>query len=115
MGARLLSWSLKDLYATRPPYERFAGVQFVAPDMDKDIFLQEVHFLKQACNSCRVYLDLHDSRLWLSAILHGSPRVSSNDTDDLSKLIQCSNSLPTHDSIPYAQLMAAMHQARSSN
>ena len=114
MGARVVTWSLKDLYAAENrPVEKFAAALFIAPDMDKGVFIHNTPFLKQACSTCRVFVDSHDSHLLLSKILHGSDRVNFGEKGEsvgmISQFFDYDGSLPSHDFIPYATLFASMH------
>lgn len=115
LGVRLAEWSLKNLYLQEKPSDRFAALLFFAPDVDKETFLQDAHFLKQTCARCRVYFDRHDSHLWLSKFLHGSPRIGESDKDgsqsELSQVFQCDSSLPSHDCIPFNLVAESMHHS----
>jgi hypothetical protein len=83
----------------------------VSPDFDRDTFIAESPFLKQAASSVRVFLDPHDTRIWMSKVLHGSPRVGtmdgSKDNDKLSNVFQLNASMPSHH-IPYSVLSTAI-------
>ncbi len=109
LGARLVQWSLKNLYLERRPSDHFAALLLFSPDIDRDTLLQDAPFLKQISNKCRVYLDHHDTRIWLSKMLHGNPRVCASDKNDpqmkLSKIFNYDVSLHGHNSIP-AELVA---------
>ena len=112
LGARMVQWSLKDLYAKERPDDKFAAALFFSPDVDRDSFLQDAHFLKQSCSTCNVYLNKHDTRIWVSRLLHGSPRVGSRDKENaenkLAEFFHCDTSLPSHH-IPFELVAARIH------
>ena len=60
----------------------------------------------------KVYLDSHDTRIWLSSMLHGSPRIGTMDqsaeNEQLSGIFQFDTSMPSHH-IPFPILSAAVH------
>jgi esterase/lipase superfamily enzyme len=109
----MVQWSLKSLYAERRPGDQFAAALFFSPDVDRDTFLQDAHFLKQACSTCSVYLDKHDTRIWVSRLLHGNPRVGSRDKKEsqteLSQILQYDSSLSSHH-IPFDLVAATVHR-----
>jgi len=113
LGARMVQWSLKDLYAERHPQQPFAAALFFSPDVDRDTFLQDAKFLNKACSTCRVYLDKHDTRIWISKVLHGSPRIGSESKDaaqtELSQVFQFDTSLPSHH-IPFSLVAQSVHR-----
>jgi esterase/lipase superfamily enzyme len=113
LGARMVQWSLKDLYAERHPEQPFAAALFFSPDVDRDTFMQDAKFLNKACSTCRVYLDKHDTRIWISKVLHGSPRIGSDSKDstqtELSQVFQFDTSLPSHH-IPFALVAQSVHR-----
>lgn len=116
LGARIVSWSLRVL-ATQHELQRPFGCNlFFSPDVDRDTFVAESSFLKQSSSKVKVYLDSHDTRIWLSRVLHGSPRIGTMDNsainDMLTGIFQFDTSMPSHH-IPYPLLSAALHMPLS--
>ena len=111
LGARIVSWSLRILAADHALDRPFGCSLFFSPDIDRDTFLAESGFLKQSCERVKVYLDAHDTRIWLSKMLHGSPRLGTMDgnseNETLSSMFQFDTSMPSHH-IPFPTLSAAL-------
>lgn len=110
LGARMVEWSLKDLYAESPPKEQFAASLFFSPDIDRDTFLQNAPFLKRACATSSIFLDRHDTRIRISKFLHGSPRVGGKEAQpELSQMFALDGSLPNHH-IPSELVAETVHR-----
>jgi esterase/lipase superfamily enzyme len=111
LGARIVAWSLRILATNHQLDKPFGCNLMFSPDVDRDTFLAEGPFLKQSAACVKVYLDKHDTRIWMSKMLHGSPRVGTNDSsadnEVLSSLFQFNMSMPSHH-IPYPMLSAAL-------
>ena len=113
LGGRIVSWSLRVLATQNQLAEPFRSSLFFSPDIDRDTFLAESPFIKHSCSNVKVYLDQHDSRIWISKVLHGSPRVGTvadaTRTAQLTKMFQFDTSMPSHQ-IPFPLLPIALHQ-----
>jgi len=113
LGGRMVAWSLRVLATQNQLHQPFDTMLFFSPDMDRDTFLAESSFIKQNCSTVKVYLDAHDSRIWISKVLHGSPRVGNTDdtgtNTKLSEIFQFDTSMPSHQ-IPFPMLSATIHQ-----
>ncbi len=113
LGGRMVAWSLRVLATQNKLTEPFDTILFFSPDIDRDTFLAESPFIKQSCSTVKVYLDAHDSRIFISKVLHGSPRVGTTDDTDinakLSEMFQFDTTMPSHQ-IPFPVLSAAIHQ-----
>ncbi|HEY9716821.1 MAG TPA: alpha/beta hydrolase [Trichormus sp.] len=113
LGGRMVAWSLRVLATQNQLKEPFDTLLFFSPDIDRDTFLAESPFIKQSCSTVKVYLDAHDSRIWISKMLHGSPRVGTTDDTDtnakLSEMFQFDTTMPSHQ-IPFPIISAAIHQ-----
>jgi esterase/lipase superfamily enzyme len=117
LGARMVQWSLKDLYAETRPGNKFAAALFFSPDIDRDIFKQDAGMINEMCSVFNIYSDQHDTRIWLSKLLHGSPRLGSNDNKiagaALTGIHQYDTGLNNHQ-IPYKTVAAAVHKASTT-
>lgn len=113
LGVRMAEWALRDLYAEHHPKDPFGAFLFFSPDVDRDSFLSDASFLKKACMACRVFLDPHDTRIWISKKLHGSPRLGSMDKNGsqpaLEQIFRCDTSLPNHE-IPFELVSTSVRQ-----
>jgi esterase/lipase superfamily enzyme len=118
LGARMVQWGLRDLYTEDKPAEPFAAALFFSPDVDRDSFVHDAPFLKQACGDCRLYLDDHDTRIRISKFMHGSPRIGSfgkgpKEEQALTNIFHCDTSLPSHH-IPFELVSNSVHQISES-
>ncbi len=117
LGARMVERSMRILYSENKPRTAFGAALFFHPDVDRDTFMNDAPFLKEAFGSCKVYLDKHDSRIWLSKLLHGSPRVGSGDHNQsmtaFSEMFKYDSSLPSHH-IPYDIVAASVNSLDDS-
>lgn len=114
LGARMVQWALRDLYTESRPSEPFGAALFFSPDVDRDSFVHDAPFLKQACGDCRLFLDDHDTRIRISKFLHGSPRIGSfgkgvKQEQALTNTFHCDTSLPSHH-IPFELVSNSVHQ-----
>ncbi len=112
LGARMVSWSFRILASQNKLKSPFGCNLMFSPDMDRDTFLKESAFLNRCASVMKIYLDPHDTRIWLSKMLHGSPRVGTSDgsidNETIQKCCQFDMSLPNHQ-IPYTILNAAVN------
>jgi pimeloyl-ACP methyl ester carboxylesterase len=54
---------------------RFASIVFIAPDIRRDVFLENVHILQNKASEITVYTSDNDRVLWLSATVNTSGRL----------------------------------------
>ena len=54
---------------------KFSEAVFVAPDIRRDVFLDNVHMLQEKVSSITVYMSDNDRVLWLSATVNASGRL----------------------------------------
>ena len=112
LGARMVQWAFRILASENQLNRPFACNLMFSPDFDRDTFLKDSSFLNRSASVVKVYLDAHDSRIWLSRILHGSPRVGTSDgsvdNETLQKICQFNSKMPNHH-IPYDVLNAAFN------
>ena len=112
LGARMVSWSFRILASQNRLKSPFGSNLMFSPDMDRDTFLKESTFLNSCASVMKVYLDAHDTRIWLSKMLHGSPRVGTSDgsidNETVQKCCQFNTSMPNHH-IPFTILNAAVN------
>jgi esterase/lipase superfamily enzyme len=112
LGARMVTWSFRILASQNQLKDPFACNLLFSPDMDRDTFLRESAFLNRCASVMKIYLDAHDTRIWLSRMLHGSPRVGtsdgSGDNETLQKTCQFNTSMPNHH-IPFTILNGALN------
>lgn len=81
LAARMICWSMGILAQRNELQQPFKSVVFFSPDMDRDTFLADAPLIKRGCSYVKIYIDSHDSRLWLSKVLHGSPRLGTVEND----------------------------------
>ena len=112
LGSRMVAWSLRILASDhqRPAKDdKFGSIVFCSPDFDRDTFTAETPLIKSSCTNVKIYLDSHDSRIWLSKVLHGSPRLGSPDKSKESQafmqVFDCDMSLQNHH-MPFPLLTA---------
>lgn len=114
LGSRVVDWSLRLLATQKQLTTPFGCNIMFSPDVDRDTFLAESPFIRSACSRVKVYLDSHDTRLWLSKVLHGSPRLGTIHTaaenELLSSMFEFDTSMPSHH-IPYTLMSSAMSNA----
>jgi len=112
LGARMVHWAFRILSSQNQLNHPFACNLMFSPDFDRDTFLKDSAFLNRSASLMKVYLDAHDSRIWLSRMLHGSPRVGTSDgsvdNETLQKICQFNANMPNHH-IPYSVLNAAFN------
>jgi esterase/lipase superfamily enzyme len=117
MGARMVSWAYRILASQHDLEHPFGATLFFSPDMDRDTFVAEGPFIKQCSSSFKLYLDKHDSRIWLSKVLHGSPRLGTMDTTASNKKLldsyEFDTSLPSHQ-IPFDVLSSTVSPLTSA-
>lgn len=88
MGTRVLSEALQQLIAEgNPVADRVTAVILAAPDIDKDVFINDIapRFNEMANASVTLYASAEDSALKLSRAARGFPRIG--DTSDGLSLI----------------------------
>ena len=54
---------------------KFANIVFIAPDIRRDVFLENVHILQDKASEITVYMSDNDRVLWLSATVNTSGRL----------------------------------------
>ncbi|MBA3859698.1 MAG: hypothetical protein C0507_22555 [Cyanobacteria bacterium PR.3.49] len=112
LGARMVHWAFRILASENQMNRPFACNLMFSPDFDRDTFLKDSAFLNRCSGVMKIYLDAHDSRIWLSRMLHGSPRVGTSDgsvdNETLQKICQFNSNMPNHH-IPYDVLNAAFN------
>lgn len=117
LGARMVAWSLRILASENKQDEKFGSMVFCSPDFDRDTFMAETPLIKKSAGNVKIYLNSHDSRIWLSKVLHGNPRLGTMDESSesiaLQKLFECDMSLPSHH-IPFPLLTAGTTQKSES-
>jgi len=107
LGSRIVSWSLRQVAIQKQMIAPFGSNILFSPDVDRDTFVAESSFLKQACKNVRIYLDSHDTRIWVSMVLHGSPRVGNADNSMIGNIFPYDATMPSHQ-IPYSVLSGAL-------
>jgi esterase/lipase superfamily enzyme len=112
LGSRMVAWSLRILaseYKRSPRDDKFKSIVFCSPDFDRDTFMAESPMIKSSCSNVKIYLDSHDTRIWLSKVLHGNARLGSMDKTKESQafmqVFDCDMSLQNHH-IPFPLLTA---------
>lgn len=75
VGVRMACWAFGDLAQTNQLARPFKSAFLFSPDMDRDVFLADAPLIKRACSAVKIFVDEHDSRLWLSKVMHGGPRL----------------------------------------
>ena len=116
LGARMVAWSLRILASEDRQQDKFGSVVFCSPDFDRDTFMAETPMIKSSCNNAKIYLDSHDTRIWLSKVLHGNPRLGTMDNSKESlammQVFDCDLSLPSHH-IPFPLLTGGLKKESS--
>lgn len=112
LGSRMVAWSLRILaseHQLAASEGKFRSIVFCSPDFDRDTFMAESPMLKSSCSNVKIYLDSHDTRIWLSKVLHGNARLGSMDKSKESQafmqVFDCDMSLQNHH-IPFPLLTA---------
>lgn len=112
LGSRMVAWSLRIMaseHKLKPNEEKFRSIVFCSPDFDRDTFMAESPLIKNSCTNVKIYLDSHDTRIWLSKVLHGNARLGSLDKTKESQafmqVFDCDLSLQNHH-IPFPLLTA---------
>lgn len=104
LGSRMMQWALRDLDSERRPSEKFAASLYFSPDVDRDTFIQNAPLLKRTCGDNQLFLGRADTRLKISKLLHGGPRLGRPEYDktqsDLFNTFRCQTFLRNHQ-IPY--------------
>ncbi len=80
MGARGVVDALKEWDPQGP---RFSEIIFVAPDVGREEFLDDVRMLREKASQITVYASSNDVALWLSTTINGSARLGVTKEMDL--------------------------------
>ncbi len=80
MGARGVVDVLRTRGSDRP---RFSEIIFVAPDIGRAAFLEDVRMLRERASEITVYSSENDMALWLSTTVNGSARLGVTKEIDL--------------------------------
>jgi esterase/lipase superfamily enzyme len=75
LGARGVVQALNRLAYNKPPNVILNELVLIAPDIDTDIFRQELPVIKSSVNRLTVYVSENDKALRLSHEVHGYPRL----------------------------------------
>lgn len=88
MGTLLTLEALRDvlLQNGKAPLHRIASITLAAPDVDMDIFQQEIERLGSEAKKITVISSANDRALALSSILSGGERAGKVDREQLEKL-----------------------------
>ena len=74
MGSRGIVDALK-LRDDGPP--RFNSLVLVAPDIERDVFLEDVHMLQEKASDITVYMSDNDRAMWVSTVVNASGRLGA--------------------------------------
>jgi esterase/lipase superfamily enzyme len=74
MGSRGVVDALK-LRDDDPP--RFNSIVLVAPDIRRDVFLENVHMLQEKVSDITVYMSDNDLAMWVSTVANASGRLGA--------------------------------------
>lgn len=80
MGARGVVEALRAWGSDHP---RFSEIIFIAPDIGRDEFLEDVRMLREKASEITVYSSDNDMALWLSTTVNGSVRLGVAKEMDL--------------------------------
>lgn len=121
LGGRMVAWSLRINASENKGSalsDKWSSIVFCSPDFDRDTFIEESKLIRASSEKVKIYLDSHDTRIWLSKVLHGNPRLGSKDETEEShaflQVFDCDFSLPSHH-IPFPLLTADGYDKESKS
>lgn len=80
LGGRGLALALYEIAGTRPEL-RFGEIVLLAPDVDFEVFAKLLPRIRPLASSLTIYTSANDAALFVSAELHGYPRLGRDGND----------------------------------
>ena len=83
MGTRALTNALKEISYIYPNKHVFKNIILAAPDIDKDVFIGLLPFIKKTTEQITLYVSSDDTALKLSETLHSGERIGQDGGDNI--------------------------------